>query len=78
MFLSASCFQSPFNYLEGPDLQSSVAIQSYMAYLHDHTRVLDNPGLKPGVKDDVAAISGIVQHWKQQQQRKLRKYTVRR
>lgn len=50
-----------------------------MAYLHDRTRLLANPGLRPGVRDDVAAVSGIVQHWKQQQLRgKLRKYTVRR
>lgn len=50
-----------------------------MAYLHDRTRVLTNPGLRSGVRDDVAAVSGIVQHWKQQQLRgKLRKYIVRR
>ncbi|KAE8746531.1 hypothetical protein FOCC_FOCC006765 [Frankliniella occidentalis] len=79
VFLSASCFQSPYNYLEGTNSQSSQMIESYMAYLHDQSRVLANPGLKPGVRDDVGAVSGVVQHWKQQQLRgKLRKYTVRR
>lgn len=79
VFLSASCFQSPFNFLDGQDVHSPQAIQNYMAYLHDRTRVLANPGLRPGVRDDVAAVSGIVEHWKQQQLRgKLKKYTVRR
>lgn len=78
VFLSASCFQSPYNYLEGQDAESSLTL-SYMAYLLDRIRVLANPGLRPGVRDDVSAVSGVVQHWKQQQLRgKLRKYIVRR
>ncbi|KAG8193233.1 hypothetical protein JTE90_005580 [Oedothorax gibbosus] len=63
VFLSASCFNSPYKFLreeETPD-----KILSYMAFLKDPKNVVTNPGLKAGVRNEVLALSQITTSWKQ-------------
>jgi hypothetical protein len=50
-----------------------------MAYINDNTRLLANPGLKPSIRNDVAAIVQVMPHWKKQfKESNLSKYIVRR
>ena len=39
------------------------AVTRYMAYLRDNTRYIANPGLRPGVRSDVAVLAKVVNHW---------------
>lgn len=44
LFLSASCFISPYKYLSEEETRQMV--YNYIAYLRDHTKLIANPGLK--------------------------------
>lgn len=78
LFLSASCFQSPFEHLNHEEV-SPLAAKSYMAYINDNTRLLANPGLKASIRNDVAAIVEVMSYWKKQfKESSLSKYIVRR
>ncbi|CAL1284587.1 unnamed protein product [Larinioides sclopetarius] len=62
VFLSASCFIYPYKYIrEEEDFKT---VLSYMAYLKDTRNVITNPGLKPGVRNEVLALSQITSAWK--------------
>ncbi|XP_077980933.1 VWFA and cache domain-containing protein 1-like [Glandiceps talaboti] len=77
MMLSAGSFTAPFEHLSQDETKRMV--QHYMAYLNDNTRLIANPGLKPAIKNDVAATSGIDKHWKNQVEHSdIRDYVVRR
>ena len=53
--------------------------QSYMAFLTDTTRLISNPGLRSGVKDDVNLMSQIIKFWKElAYSSPLNNYIVRR
>ncbi|XP_013403576.1 VWFA and cache domain-containing protein 1-like [Lingula anatina] len=81
VFLSASAFTSPFEHLNKPENKKDAkeVVQSYVAYLGDDTKLIANPGLKPEVRDDVAAVSRINSQWLQQfKKSKLNDYIVRR
>lgn len=78
LYLSSSCFQSPYTYAQTTTL-SSLTIQSYMAYLKDNTRLLANPGLREEIRDDVAAMAHILEYLRDQHlQGAKAKYIVRR
>lgn len=78
LYLSSSCFQSPYTYAQTTTL-SSLTIQSYMAYLKDNTRLLANPGLREEVRDDVAAMAHVLEYLRDQHlQGAKSKYIVRR
>ncbi|XP_006825614.1 VWFA and cache domain-containing protein 1-like [Saccoglossus kowalevskii] len=77
MMLSAGSFTAPFEHLSQEETKRMV--QHYMAYLNDNTRLIANPGLKPAIKNDVAATSGIDKHWKNQVETSdVRDFIVRR
>lgn len=81
LYLSASCFQSPFIRTDAAkeEATSPLTVQSYMAYLKDNTRLLANPGLKEEVRDDVAALAHIIDFLRTQHLTGARtKYIVRR
>ncbi|KAF5272845.1 hypothetical protein FQR65_LT00441 [Abscondita terminalis] len=80
LYLSASCFQSPFSYLHTQnDAATPLLIQTYMAYLKDNTRLLANPGFKEEVRDDVVALAHIMDFLRMQHLTGSRaKYIVRR
>ncbi|KAL4236844.1 VWFA and cache domain-containing protein 1 [Mactra antiquata] len=62
VFLSANSFINPFEHLnQGVNKRM---VQSYLAYLKDGTRLINNPGLKTTVRNDVAATAGIDNLWK--------------
>ncbi|KFM76624.1 VWFA and cache domain-containing protein 1, partial [Stegodyphus mimosarum] len=77
LFLSASCFTSPYKYLM--DEESLQMVYNYMAYLKDRTGLIANPGLKPGVRSEVLALSQITSAWKTAAEHKeFSNYIVRR
>lgn len=81
IYLSASCFQSPYSYLRGMAGMSvsALTLQSYMAYIKDNTRLLANPGLKEEVRNDVTVLSHILDYlMRQHLHGDLYKYIVRR
>ena len=39
-------------------------VESYMAYLTDKTNLISNPGIRPGVREDVLKIAQITGAWK--------------
>ena len=39
-------------------------VESYMAYLTDKTNLISNPGIRPGVREDVLKIAQITGPWK--------------
>ncbi|KAB0801153.1 hypothetical protein PPYR_05507 [Photinus pyralis] len=80
LYLSSSCFQSPFSYLHfSTGETTSLLIQTYMAYLKDNTRLLANPGFKEEVRDDVVALAHIMEFLRLQHLTGSRaKYIVRR
>ncbi|KAF5289595.1 hypothetical protein FQA39_LY15042 [Lamprigera yunnana] len=81
LYLSPSCFQSPFSYIHSSlsDSVSPLLIQTYMAYLKDNTRLLANPGFKEEVRDDVVALAHIMEFLRLQHLTGSRaKYIVRR
>ncbi|XP_054722418.1 VWFA and cache domain-containing protein 1-like, partial [Uloborus diversus] len=77
LFLSASCFWSPYKHLmEEETLQT---VLNYMAYLKDPTRLIANPGLKPFVRSEVQALSQIASTWMAAAEHKeFSNYIVRR
>ncbi|XP_059470821.1 VWFA and cache domain-containing protein 1 [Neocloeon triangulifer] len=75
IFLSAACFQSPFEYLIHEDIPMQLA-KSYMDFLFNKQGA--NPGLKSSVKNDVGALMQIIDHWKNEMQEStVGKYIVR-
>ena len=62
LYLSPTAFSSPFDHINGENIP--LRTQSFMAFLTDPTRLIANPGLKAGVKEDVTLLSHIVKHWK--------------
>lgn len=77
VFLSARSFLSPFWYLNHKETKERV--ETYMAYLADITTLIPNPWLKPGVKDDVLALSQITHEWKKSYENsEFTKHVVRR
>ncbi|KAJ8936685.1 hypothetical protein NQ318_012504 [Aromia moschata] len=58
LYLSTSCFQSPF--VASRTTQDKLIIQGYLAYLKDDTRLLANPGLKEEIRDEVSALSHVL------------------
>ncbi|GJQ69938.1 hypothetical protein Trydic_g13334 [Trypoxylus dichotomus] len=79
LYLSSSCFQSPYTYAQTTNTLSSLTIQSYMAYLKDNTRLLANPGLREEVRDDVAAMAHVLEYLRDQHLQGVKsKYIVRR
>lgn len=76
LFLSAACFQSPFEYTIHEDIPPQLA-KNYVDFLFN--RQGGNPGLKSAVKNDVGALMQIIDHWKNElQESSLGKYIVRR
>lgn len=77
VFLSPNSFIHPFEYLS-QDF-SKLMIQSYVAYMKDDTRLINNPGLKDSVRNDVAATAGINKVWMRRYQvSELNDYIIRR
>lgn len=77
LYLSMSCFNSPFHALR--TTQDKSLAQGYWAYLKDETRLLANPGLKKGVRDEVVALNHIMEFLRKQHLTSLlSKYIVRR
>ena len=77
LYLSPAAFARPAEHmaLDTSDMRT----QAFMAYLTDPTRLIANPGLKVGVRDDVLALSLIIDKWKQQAYSSpLNNYIVRR
>ncbi|KAJ8980589.1 hypothetical protein NQ317_018716 [Molorchus minor] len=58
LYLSTSCFQSPS--AASKTAHDKSVIQGYLAYLKDDTRLLANPGLKEDVRDEVLALSHVL------------------
>jgi len=77
LYLSPSAFASPSEHLVSDSLP--LRTQSYMAYLTDPTRLIANPGLKVGVRNDAQVVSQITDLWKEQAYSSpLNNYIVRR
>ena len=77
LYLSPAAFTRPADHLT--EAHVSTRVQSYMAYLTDPTRLIANPGLKQGVRDDVQIVSQVTDTWKQQAYSSpLNNYIVRR
>lgn len=75
LYLSSSCFQSPSS---RQDLNKD-EINKYMAYLQDNTGLLNNPGLKREIKDEVAASAHVLNFLRSQHLSSVKsKYIVRR
>ena len=73
LYLAPTAFAAPFEHrLDSAAATGSLASSSaartttaFMAYLTDSTRLIANPGLKDGVKDDVSLLAHIVGPWKE-------------
>lgn len=99
LFLSASAFKSPFKFLKNmcdvtvteinsyknhQELEECVnKIRSVMAYIKDSTKLLTNPGLQAGVREDVLLLSHAInvlrhRHLQPDRARDLNKYIIRR
>lgn len=77
LYLSTSCFQSPF--AASRTIQDRLTSQGYLAYLKDDTRLLANPGLKDGVRDEVSMLSHVLDFLRKKQiSSPTSKYIVRR
>lgn len=77
LYLSPAAFASPAEHL-APDTLT-LRTQLYMAYLTDPTRLIANPGLKVGVRNDVQVVAQITDMWKEQAYSSpLNNYIVRR
>ena len=61
IFLSPTAFKSPYHHIHE---EQELTMRSYMAYLSDSTRLISNPGLQPGIRSEVSAISRITATWK--------------
>jgi len=77
LYLSPAAFASPSEHLSPDSLP--LRTQSYMAYLTDPTRLIANPGLKVGVRNDAQVVAQITDMWKEQAYSSpLNNYIVRR
>ncbi|XP_014679119.1 PREDICTED: VWFA and cache domain-containing protein 1-like [Priapulus caudatus] len=77
VFLAAGAFQHPFVYVSQPE--TKLRIQGYTTYLNDDTKLIANPGLKPDVRNSVAALSRVGAEWRRRfRTSALSKYVVRR
>ena len=82
LYLSPAAFARPADHL-GPEVSSlsppPLRTQSYMAYLTDPTRLIANPGLRLGVREDAQTISQISSLWRDQAYSSpMNNYIVRR
>ena len=78
LYLSPAAFARPADHL-GSSLSPPLRTQSYMAYLTDPTRLIANPGLRLGVRDDAQTISQISKLWRDQAYSSpMNNYIVRR
>lgn len=76
LFLSPLAMQSPSSPISD---ESPSAIYKIVGYIKDCSGIASNPGLKPGVRDDILAISRISNIWKENWKTgKVSKYVVRR
>ena len=64
LFLAPEAFSNPYGQMAGE--QVPLRTQSFMAFLTDPTRLIANPGLRPGVRPDTATTSTLVSHWRKQ------------
>jgi len=77
LYLSPSAFASPFEHTQ--EDASPLRTQSFMAYLTDPTRLIANPGLRSGVRSDVAAVVRVTDQWREHAYSSpLNNYIVRR
>lgn len=77
LYLSPAAFASPAEHMAPDTLTPRTRL--YMAYLTDHTRLIANPGLKVGVRNDAQVIAQITDMWKEQAYSSpLNNYIVRR
>jgi len=77
LYLSPSAFASPSEHLLADS--QPLRTQSYMAYLTDPTRLIANPGLKVGVRNDAQVVAQLTDMWKEQAYSSpLNNYIVRR
>lgn len=77
LLLSAGSFASPYEHLSQEE--TKLVVQAYVAYLSDNTRLIANPGLKPTIKNDVAATRAIEKTWlKQILKSDINEYIIRR
>lgn len=78
LYLASAAFGRPADHLKA-DPTAGMRTQSYMAYLTDPTRLIANPGLRTGIRDEVAALGELVDKWKKQAYGSpLNNYIVRR
>ena len=78
LYLSPAAFARPADHL-GPEVSPPLRTQSYMAYLTDPTRLIANPGLRLGVRDEAQTISRISLVWREQAYSSpMNNYIVRR
>jgi len=77
LYLTPAAYALPFQHLiEGG---KGMRTKSYMAFLTDTTRLISNPGLRSGVKDDVNLMWHIIKFWKElAYSSPLNNYIVRR
>ncbi|GAB1599475.1 VWFA and cache domain-containing protein 1-like isoform X3 [Argonauta hians] len=61
VFLAANSFINPFEHLSQEETRRMV--QGYIAFLKDNTRLIQNPGLKDQIRNDVAATARINDEW---------------
>lgn len=61
VFLAANSFINPFEHLSQEETRRMV--QGYIAFLKDNTRLIQNPGLKEQIRNDVAATARINDEW---------------
>ena len=77
LFLSPTAFSNPYGRVAGEEVP--LRTQSFMAFLTDPTRLIANPGLRPGVRPDAATSATLVSHWRTQVATSpLNNYIVRR
>ncbi|GFR18765.1 VWFA and cache domain-containing protein 1 [Trichonephila clavata] len=62
IFLSASCFKSPYTYIR--EEENFKTVLGYMTYLKDRKNTISNPGLKDGIRNEVLALAQITSAWK--------------
>jgi len=75
LYLSPAAFATPAQHLAPDTARAGL----YMAYLTDPTRLIANPGLKVGVRNDAQVVSQITDMWKEQAYSSpLNNYIVRR
>ncbi|XP_037946193.1 VWFA and cache domain-containing protein CG16868 [Teleopsis dalmanni] len=72
IFLSASAFESPFNFLHNNRMSSTETqvrtAESIMAYIKDTTGLLANPGLRPQIRHEINALYNAMKHLKKRHQ----------